>query len=76
MMNNIKKDTIFIEGMSCGHCKNAVEEAVKSLTGVMLAEVDLEAKTLMVEFDSNNTTLEKIKEAVDEEGYTVVEGIV
>lgn len=72
MGNNIERYTIFVEGMSCGHCKNAVEKAVGILPGLLSAEVDLAAKSLMVEFDANKTTLAEIKEAVVEEGYTVV----
>lgn len=67
------KQKITIEGMSCGHCKNAVENAVKSLVGVTVAEVDLAAKTLTVEFDENKTDLEQIQAVIDDAGYTVVE---
>lgn len=63
---------IIVEGMSCGHCKAAVEKAVNALPGVKLADVDLATKTLVVEVDNNQTTLEQIKETIDEEGYTVV----
>ncbi len=71
-MNNIERHCIIVDGMSCEHCKKAVEEAVKSLPGVLAAEVDLDKKTLTVEFSANDEMLTKIKEAVDEEGYTVV----
>ena len=66
-----EKDILLVEGMSCGHCKNAVEKAVGALSGVLLAEVNLAEKTLSVEFDASKITLDKIKEIVDEEGYTV-----
>ena len=71
MANNIEKYTIIVEGMSCGHCKNAVEKAVSSLPGVLCAEVDLAAKTLIVEVDTDKTKLAQIEEAVDEIGFTV-----
>ncbi|MBC8014442.1 MAG: heavy-metal-associated domain-containing protein [Sporomusaceae bacterium] len=73
MGNNIERYTMIVEGMSCGHCKNAVEKAVGALPGLLSAEVDLAAKSLMVEFDASKTTLSEIKDAVVEEGYTVVE---
>ena len=72
MGNNIEKYTIIVEGMSCGHCENTVEKAVGSLPGVVSAEVDLVTKTLIVAVDTSKTTLAQIKEAVDEEGFTVV----
>jgi len=58
--------------MSCGHCKQAVEKAVGSLPGVLSAEVDLVTKTLIVKVDTSKTTLDQIKEAVDEQGFTAV----
>lgn len=74
MEQNYVSEQIIVEGMSCGHCKAAVEKAVSALPGVKVADVDLAAKTLAVEFDNNQTTLEQIKEVIDDEGYTVVEG--
>ena len=72
MGSNIQKHTMIVEGMSCGHCKNAVEKAVQSLPGVLSAEVDLITKTLSVEVNSSDDILARIKEAVDEQGFTVV----
>ena len=70
MGNNIEKYTILVEGMSCAHCQNAVERAVRSLPGVLSAEVNLATKTLLVEVDSSKTTMAQIKETVDEQGFT------
>jgi len=72
MESNIERYTLIVEGMSCGHCENAVEKAVSVLAGVISAEVDLVTKTLIVEVDTSKTTLTQIKEAVDEQGFTVV----
>lgn len=69
---NLQKQVLNVEGMSCNHCKNAVEKAVLGLPGVLSATVDLAAKTLTVEFDAGKSTLDSIKEAVDEAGYQVV----
>lgn len=67
----MEKQILTVEGMSCGHCKAAVEKAVRALPGVESAEVDLGAKKLTVEFDAGITTLAQIKEAVDDAGFTV-----
>ena len=67
----MEKHVISVQGMSCNHCKNAVEKAAKSLSGVAMAEVSLAANNLTVEFDPSKVTLEEIKKAVAEEGYTV-----
>ena len=61
-----------VEGMSCNHCKQAVETAVQKLTGLTKAEVDLAAKTLKVEFDGEKTSMQEIRHAVEETGFEVV----
>lgn len=66
------KKTLTIEGMSCNHCKNAVEKAVKSLPGISFAEVDLAAKLLTVEFDETKTDIDQVRAAVEDAGYEVV----
>ncbi|MBW4828478.1 MAG: copper ion binding protein [Clostridiaceae bacterium] len=65
------KKTILIEGMSCGHCVKAVEEALKELDGVKSVVVDLEGKKAVVEGD--NLDDNKIKEAIGEAGYDIIE---
>lgn len=68
----MKKITLNVEGMSCSHCVNAVKNAVTALDGVSEVEVDLEGKTATVEYHADEVTLERIKEAIEEEGYDVV----
>lgn len=65
------KEVLTVEGMSCNHCKNAVESAVKALPGIASAEVNLAAKNLTVEFDETQVSLPAIKKAVEEEDFTV-----
>lgn len=62
---------IRIEGMSCDHCKAAVEKALRNLPGVSGAEVDLAAKTAAVEFDGDLVDDSKLAFAVTEAGYEV-----
>ena len=67
-----KNETFIVEGMSCNHCKLAVETAVKKLTGVASAEVELAAKTLQVEYDNGQVDLRQIGQAVEDAGFEVV----
>ena len=55
-----------VEGMTCNHCKTSVEKALKSVAGVENAEVNLQAGTAKVE---GNVPVDKLIEAVQEEGY-------
>ena len=56
--------------MSWGHCKAAVEKALKAVAGVETAVVDLEKKQAVV---TGNAAMEAMREAVEDAGYDVVE---
>lgn len=59
-----------VKGMTCGHCKMAVKEAVTDLDGVSSCEVDLEKGTAKVVF-SDDVTDKDIISAIEEEGFKV-----
>ena len=63
--------TIFIEGMSCGHCSKRVEDALKSVNGVKSVKVSLEEKKADVIL-KNDVDNEILKNAVEEVGFEVV----
>ena len=65
------KKTLLVEGMSCGHCENAVKNALKELDGVAKVEVDLSAKKVEVEGEGLNDIL--IKGAIEDAGYDLIE---
>ncbi len=58
-----------VEGMSCSHCRKAVEEALKGIAGVEKVQVDLEKKEVVV---TGTAAREKLAEAIEEAGYEVV----
>jgi copper chaperone len=57
--------------VSCNHCKMAIEGAVKTMAGVDSVDVDVQAKSVTVDFDPDKVTLEAVEAAVQEEGYDV-----
>jgi len=63
------KKKILIEGMSCEHCVGHVKNALEGLEGVTSVEVSLENNYAIVESTNSN---EELKEAIEEEGYDVV----
>ncbi|MDQ0163294.1 copper chaperone CopZ [Aeribacillus alveayuensis] len=63
--------TINVKGMTCNHCKMAVTNALKELNGVKNVDVHLENGTVDVEYDEAKVTVEKMKEAIEEQGYDV-----
>jgi len=66
------KITMDVKGMSCQHCVNAVKRAAGSLAGVAAVDVNLASGKVTVDFDPAKVSLEQVKHAITEEGYTVV----
>ncbi len=63
------QETIKVEGMSCMHCKLRVEKAVESVEGVQRAEVNLQAKEVVFDYEEGKVNLDKVKDAIREAGY-------
>ena len=63
--------TIFIEGMSCGHCSKRVEEALKTIKGVKSVSISLEDKKaeITLKTEVNN---EALKSAIEDIGFQII----
>lgn len=61
--------TLEVQGMSCQHCVNAVEEALHGIGAE--GKVDLSAGTVNVTYDEGRVTLDAIKNAIEDQGYDV-----
>ena len=59
--------TLQIEGMTCGHCKMAVEKALKSVNGVTDVQVSLEKKS--AEINGSGFDEQSLIEAVENDGF-------
>ncbi|WP_135305195.1 heavy-metal-associated domain-containing protein [Haloarcula amylovorans] len=59
--------TITVEGMTCGHCEQTVEEALREVSGVTDVTADREAEQASVDGDADVTALVR---AVEDAGYT------
>ncbi|PEJ56803.1 MULTISPECIES: cation transporter [unclassified Bacillus (in: firmicutes)] len=60
-----------VDGMTCGHCKAAVMKAVEGVSGTNNIIVSLENKEVTFNY-SNSETVEKVKEAIEDQGYDIV----
>jgi copper chaperone len=65
-MANIK---LRVTGMTCGHCQAKVEKALKSVTGVYTAIIDLPDGEAEVDFDDDSVTTAQLVAAVAKAGY-------
>ncbi|RIP37168.1 copper chaperone [Staphylococcus gallinarum] len=65
------KEIITVDGMSCEHCKQAVEGALTNLDGVTTAEVNLSDGNVTVNYDQTQVTTDNMKDAIEDQGYDV-----
>ena len=62
------KKTFTVNGMKCMHCKAKVEDALQSLKGVSVVKVNLEDKSVSVDYDENAVSIDDFKKAVSASG--------
>ena len=60
-------ETLRIEGMSCGHCVRAVREALESVDGVDVDDVQVGSARLR--YDPERTSRAELARAVDDAGF-------
>jgi copper chaperone len=65
-MKNIE---LKIEGMTCSHCEQTVEEAIRKAGAT--GKADRATGSAVVSYDENTVDLEKIRAAIEENGYKV-----
>jgi copper chaperone CopZ len=63
--------TLSVPEISCEHCEHAITEALTPVQGVKAVQVDIPARTVQLDFDESQLTLEKVKEILQEEEYPV-----
>ena len=61
--------TYSVPGVSCAHCREAIQAEVSEVPGVEVVEVDLAAKTVKVTGEALDARA--IVAAIDEAGYEV-----
>ena len=59
--------TYTVAGMTCGHCKTAVEDEVGQVPGVEFVEADVDTKLVLVRGESLEDAA--LRAAIDEAGY-------
>jgi copper chaperone CopZ len=61
------KAVLHIEGMSCGHCVNAVNQALRSVPGVEVEQVTMGRAE--VRYDERTADPSRLEAAVADAGY-------
>jgi len=63
--------TLSVPEISCEHCEHAITEALTPVQGVKGIQVDIPAKTVQLDYDESQLTIDKVKEILEEEDYPV-----
>lgn len=58
-----------VSGMHCGNCQAKVEKALKGISGVYMAVVDLQDGEAEVDFNDDVVTTAQLVAAVGQAGY-------
>jgi copper chaperone len=61
--------TYSVPGISCGHCRTAINSEVTDVAGVGAVDVDLDTKTVTVTGAGFNDAA--VRGAIDEAGYEI-----
>jgi len=58
-----------VEGMTCQHCVEIITDALNNINGLNSVNVDLVKKEVSVNFNKNETKLQKIFDKIIEVGF-------
>ena len=63
--------TLKVPGMKCMHCEAAVKDALNELSGVNSVAVNLDSKTVTIDYEGLEVAA--LKEAIEDVGFDVEE---
>jgi copper chaperone CopZ len=67
-----KTVTLAIEGMTCTGCENTIQDAVTKIAGITEVKASHLDSTAVVSFDSTQTSIAAIGDAINEAGYVFI----
>ena len=70
---SIKKETLKINGMSCGGCVKSVTRALEQTEGVTVEHVEIGLADIT--YDPDQVTPEAVAEAIDEAGFELAQRV-
>ena len=65
----MKEIKLKIEGMHCTGCSNRLEKVLNNSEGVEKATVSFEQKEAIITYNENQTSIDKIKEDIQDAGF-------
>jgi len=67
----VQETILSVPDISCEHCVNAINGALKELPGVETVNTDIPTKTVYLRYNTNLVTMANIEMVLDDIGYTV-----
>ena len=71
-MTAVQEIVLSVPDISCEHCVNAINGALKDVAGVEAVSTDIPTKKVHLRYDPNEVTLTKVEEILDDIGYEVM----
>ncbi len=65
-----QRATLRIPALHCGGCATTVTRSLEALPGVAVTETDPESKQVQLQFDDSTISLDEIREALDQVGFS------
>lgn len=66
----VARATFKVSGMTCSSCETTIKLALERTPGVRRSEVSYDRREAIVEYEPNATSVEKLREAINQTGYT------
>jgi copper chaperone len=70
-MTTVQETILSVPDISCEHCVNTINGALKELPGVEAVSTDIPTRTVHLRYDPSRLSLEKVEAVLDDVGYTV-----
>jgi P-type Cu+ transporter len=67
---NTEKINLKLRGMSCASCASSIEQAISNVPGVESCNVNFGAEQAAIQYNSRQTSIEDIQDAIKEAGYS------
>lgn len=71
-MSAVQETVLSVPDVSCEHCVYAINGALTDVPGIEKVHTDIPTKTVLLRFDPDRVTMEKIEAVLDDIGYTVM----
>ena len=62
--------TLTVPALHCSSCANTIMRTLRALPSVEVARVDTESKQIHLQFDESAVSVDRIRETLDEIGYS------